>query len=277
MSGYIKLHRSIVENPMWGKEPFSAGQAWVDLLVSANFKDTSIYIRKTKINLTRGQIAWSTITMSKRWKWSRGKVLRFLSELKTEGMIVQEAGHLTTITTICNYSRFQDSNTADSTANDTTGGTADSTTGGTQYKNVKKDKNEKNTTGLDLSALPEGISEQTAKDFIEHRKLLKKPLTQRALNGCMATAAKAPSHGLTPDQVIDEAIIKGWMKPEPEWVAKSIAKDGGNVTPIRKTVDGKPCEYNLQPSGSVLDSQGIVKGWEFGGVFCDNPEYRRQA
>ena len=143
MSGYIKLHRSIVENPMWGKEPFSAGQAWVDLLVSANFKDTSIYIRKTKINLTRGQIAWSTITMSKRWKWSRGKVLRFLSELKTEGMIVQEAGHLTTITTICNYSRFQDSNTADSTANDTTGGTADSTTGGTQYKKVKNVKNEK--------------------------------------------------------------------------------------------------------------------------------------
>jgi len=148
---------------------------------------------------------------------------------------------------------------------------------GATNKNVNKDKNEKNTTGLDLSALPEGISEQTAKDFIEHRKLLKKPLTQRALNGCMATAAKAPSHGLTPDQVIDEAIIKGWMKPEPEWVAKSIAKDGGNVTPIRKTVDGKPCEYNLQPSGSVLDSQGVVKGWVFGGVFCDNPEYRRQA
>lgn len=108
----------------------------------------------------------------------------------------------------------------------------------TTNKNVKKEKNvknEKRAGALDLSNLPDGISEQTAKDFIEHRKLIKKPLTQRALNTCMAIAAKAPGHSLTPEQVIDETITRGWMKPEPEWVANSLSKQQpGNVTQFRR-------------------------------------------
>jgi len=239
MSGYIKLYRGITDNPVWNKDPYSAGQAWIDLLLAANFKEKTIFIRNTAIKVERGQLAWSTVTMAARWKWSRNKVIRFLKTLKSEHMIEQEAGHLTTLTTICNYEKYQGYDTAgdttDDTTDDTANGTADGTADGTQHKKVNKVKKEKNTTGLDLSALPEGISEQTAKDFIEHRKLLKKPLTQRALNLCMTTAAKAPSHGLTPDQVIDETIIKGWMKPEPEWVANSLSKQQpGNVTQFRR-------------------------------------------
>ena len=137
MSGYIKLYRGLTENPLWNKESFSAGQAWIDLLLGANFKDKTIYIRKTKIEVKRGQIAWSMLTMARRWKWSRGKVIRFLKDLESEQMIVQHPGHLTTLITICNYEKYQAFDTADGT----TDGTAGSTTGGTQHKKVNKGKN----------------------------------------------------------------------------------------------------------------------------------------
>ncbi len=160
MSGYIKLYRGITENPLWNKEPFSAGQAWIDLLLAANFKDKTIYIRKHKIEVKRGQIAWSMLTMAKRWKWSRGKVIRFLKDLESEQMVVQHTGHLTTLLSICNYEKYQGYDTADGTTGDTTGGTTDSTTddttGGTQHKKVNKVKKEKNVNkGKNETLLPE--------------------------------------------------------------------------------------------------------------------------
>lgn len=272
MSGYIKIHRALRDNPIWEKEPFSAGQAWVDLLLAANFKDTFTYIRKVKIELKRGQLAWSQVTMAKRWKWSRNRVARFLNDLENEGMIEQQSGQLTTITTICNYGKYQASDTAGEAANEAARGATDGAADGAQDKKVKKEKKEKNTTGgsaLDLSNLPGGISEKLARDFIEHRKSIKKPLTQLALKLCLEAAATAPSHGLTAETVINETIIAGWMKPNPEWVAKRVSSQApaNNVTPMKRK------------DGAVRDENGEVKGWwMFGGTeFVENPDYRRSA
>jgi hypothetical protein len=46
-NGWIKLHRKIVESPDWLSEPFTRGQAWVDLLLIANH--TTGHIRKRGI------------------------------------------------------------------------------------------------------------------------------------------------------------------------------------------------------------------------------------
>lgn len=266
MSGYIKLYRGMTDNPLWTSEPFTAGQAWIDLLLAANFKATTIYVRKVKFRLERGQLAWSQVTMAKRWKWSRNKVARFIKDLEEEGMIEHQGGHLTTVTTICNYSKYQANEAADEASDGAPGEAAD----GAQDKKDKKDKKEKNNTGgsaLDLSDLPDGVTEELARDFIEHRRKLKSPLTQRALNLCMSAAAKAPDHGLTPEQVIDEAIQRGWRKPEAEWAAKSLAKQApaSNVTPMKRK------------DGPVRDENGDIKGWYMFGDFHPNPEYRRAS
>lgn len=108
MSGWIKLHRSIVDHPLWLSEPFTWGQAWTDMLLNANFAAGSFYVRKQEVKLERGQLAWSELTMADRWKWSRGKVRRFLTELEKQGMITQHKTHLTSVVTICNYGDFQD-------------------------------------------------------------------------------------------------------------------------------------------------------------------------
>ncbi|MBL3825132.1 MULTISPECIES: hypothetical protein [unclassified Marinobacter] len=164
MSGYIKLYRGLTENPLWNKEPFSAGQAWIDLLLAANFKDSVIYIRKTKIRIGRGQLAWSQLTMAKRWKWSRNRVARFLKDLEEEGMIEQQTGHLTTITSICNYEKYQAYDTTGEAAGEATGeasdgapsGASDGATGGAQYKKGNKGKKEnKGNKGKSETTLPD--------------------------------------------------------------------------------------------------------------------------
>lgn len=73
MSTWISLHRKIQNNPLWTEEKFSKGQAWVDLLLLADYKT--------------GSIPYGKLFLAKRWKWSRNKVTRYLSYLESEKMI----------------------------------------------------------------------------------------------------------------------------------------------------------------------------------------------
>lgn len=107
--GYIKLWRKLQDNSLWKQEKFTRGQAWIDLILLANHKPSKIMIRGIEISIERGQLAYSELTLAKRWKWSRGKVRRFLSYLsqKTVQQIKQETNNITSIITILNYESYQ--------------------------------------------------------------------------------------------------------------------------------------------------------------------------
>jgi uncharacterized phage protein (TIGR02220 family) len=138
MIGYIKLHRGLCEHSMWLQSKFTEGQAWVDLIMLANHKDGYITVRGIDIEVKRGQVAWSQENLAKRWKWSRGKVIRFCKKLEEKMMLqtVQQKNHLTTLFTIIKYEDYQ--------SNDTTNSTTNSTTNGRQTDTNKNDKNDKN-------------------------------------------------------------------------------------------------------------------------------------
>ena len=106
--GYIKLHRKIEDDELWLTEPFTKSQAWIDLILGANRLPGKVMIRDLSIELDTGQLAWSQLTMCKRWKWSRGKVKRYLNLLqKIERILVQQIGQHSTLLTICNYKKYQ--------------------------------------------------------------------------------------------------------------------------------------------------------------------------
>lgn len=140
-NGWIKLHRQLFESSLWLEEPFTKSQAWIDLFANANHKDNSFWVRGIEIPVKRGQIGWSEVTMAKRWKWSRGKVRRFLFYLETKQQIVQQKiDKITSIITIINYNKYQND-----TSKETTDGQQ---TDNRRYtnKNDKNVKNEKNTS-----------------------------------------------------------------------------------------------------------------------------------
>ena len=92
---------------MWYSEPLTRAQAWIDLVLNANHEDGTFWVRGIEVLIKRGQIGWSEITMSKKWRWSRNKTRSFLFWLKNHHQIEQQKNSVTSITTIVNYDKYQ--------------------------------------------------------------------------------------------------------------------------------------------------------------------------
>lgn len=154
--GWIKIHRNITENPMYFSEPFTRMQAWIDLLLVANYRDSVIYVRGNKVDVKRGQIAKSQDFFATRWKWSRGKVIRFLDELQKCGQIVQQKSNVITLISVVNYEYYQQDGTTDEPQTDSrqyNKRTTDSTTDEPQIvqpneRRIKKNKEDNKETSL---------------------------------------------------------------------------------------------------------------------------------
>lgn len=113
--GYVKLHRKVTKNIFWYCEPFSKGQAWVDLLLKASHKESKVYFRDEIIEVLRGEIITSELKLAEQWKWSRTKVRKFLSMLSNEGQITVKKDKRKTTIKLLNYCVYQDFNSKDST------------------------------------------------------------------------------------------------------------------------------------------------------------------
>ena len=105
--GWIKLHRKIRNNPFWYDKPFTKGQAWVDMLLLANYAESSFFKRGVRVDIKRGQLAYSQLALGELWGWSRKKVSCFLKMLEKEHQIVHQVSNVTTIITIVNYEQYQ--------------------------------------------------------------------------------------------------------------------------------------------------------------------------
>lgn len=94
--------------------------------------------------------------------------------------------------------------------------------------NLTKNLTEEKYKKLDLDRLPEGISNQAAKDFIDHRIELKARMTQKAFDLAMNEALKAGCIGITPDEAIHETIMAGWKGIKLDWLKNRIQKSKGD-------------------------------------------------
>jgi len=110
IDGYISLHRKILTNELWHKKPFSYGQAWIDLLLLANFRETTFFKRGIEIRVPRGSLAYSVLALSKRWSWSRPKVDLFLQRLVMRNQILHQKNNITSLISIINYETYQGKN-----------------------------------------------------------------------------------------------------------------------------------------------------------------------
>lgn len=147
----MKLWRKIAKNPIWLQESFTKGQAWVDLFLLANHKDGFITIRGNIITIKRGQVGWSEEKLGERWKWSRGKINRYLRWLETIQQIIRQKSHIISLITVKNYETYQRNNTSNDTSDDTTDGHQTIQQTDTN-KNVKNGNNEKNDKDCEQSS-----------------------------------------------------------------------------------------------------------------------------
>lgn len=106
--GVYGVDRGVWDHPLFKeRRSFSRREAWLWMLSEAVWKPRRVRLTGATITLERGQFAHSIRFMAKAWRWEKTKVERFLSDLKTETMIATDTATGQTITTICNYDRYQ--------------------------------------------------------------------------------------------------------------------------------------------------------------------------
>lgn len=112
---FFYVNRELLHSDRWLAEPFTRGQAWVDLFGLAQHTKGFFRVRGIRVDVERGQLAYSQLSLAKRWRWSRDKVRRYLSELEKYEDIIQQKNEVTTLITILKYDKWQGDNTTTDT------------------------------------------------------------------------------------------------------------------------------------------------------------------
>lgn len=200
--GWIKLDREITEHWLWKeKEPFDRRSAWIDLLLMANHKDFKTLYKGQLVERKRGEVNTSTRYLAERWRWSRGRVNRFLELLEMDEMVTLNSTTDGTTVTIENWGKWQDVLTTDDTTDDTTHSTNDK-----NIKNIKKGKEDI------YSDLPNALRE-VLKDFEAMRKKIGKPLaTPRAKQMLLNKLDKlAGDNTELKVKIVEQSIFNSWQ------------------------------------------------------------------
>ena len=109
--GWVKLLRTIQEHWIWQDRPFTKGQAWIDLVLSANHKNNKFMLGNEIKEVKRGEFITSQRKLSERWGWSRNTIRSFLDLLQDEKMIDVKTTHQLSHLTILNYNGIQENTT----------------------------------------------------------------------------------------------------------------------------------------------------------------------
>jgi hypothetical protein len=108
-AGWIKLFRSLAGHSLWLTDPFSIGQAWVDLLMLANYHDSTSF--RGDVTVKRGQVLTSIYSLGTRWKRDPKTVRRWLLVFERAGMLARASAHGRdggyTLITLLNYETYQ--------------------------------------------------------------------------------------------------------------------------------------------------------------------------
>ena len=109
--GYIYLDRHIQEGWLWEEKPFSKGQAWIDLILLANYEDKKMPYKDKIITCKRGTVNLSVLYLANRWGWDRRTVNKFLKQLQDGGSIKYKPSRYRTTILIINYEFYQNKQT----------------------------------------------------------------------------------------------------------------------------------------------------------------------
>lgn len=112
--GWIRLWRQLQEHWLWlEKRRFSRAEAWIDLLLSASYKEHEVLKGNRVITVKRGQVLTSQVNLAVKWRWARKSVYSFLKLLKRDFMLhietVKGIDKGFTLLTIGNYPKYQGS------------------------------------------------------------------------------------------------------------------------------------------------------------------------
>lgn len=105
MSGYARVHRTLLDHPAFRNDAEAMAFAW--LVLRAAWRPVRVRYKDRALELQRGQLAVSVRDFSAAMDRDRGWTERLIRRLKNERMIATAAGAGVLVITICNYDLYQ--------------------------------------------------------------------------------------------------------------------------------------------------------------------------
>jgi len=207
--GYIQIDRNISNNWIWQKTPFSYGQAWIDLLLLANYKENKRIKNNEIVISNRGEVNLSILYLSNKWGWDRKKTTRFLELLEKDNMVELNKSKNGTTIKIINYNIYQQNQ-------------EDTKQKVGQQKDNKRDNNSSyiNKENKEIN-IKENISKDIQKkyfeslkvnslfnDFLEQRTKLKAVNSERAISALINKLNNYDEN--TQIKMIENSIVNSW-------------------------------------------------------------------
>ncbi|MGW5957088.1 hypothetical protein [Methylorubrum thiocyanatum] len=193
--GVFAVDRGLWSDPDFADEPFSEREAFLWLLSEAAWRPTSVRIGHHRVELDRGQCAFSTRFMAEKWKWSEARVRRYLGRLISAEIVCTRTDKIATHITIRNYNKFQRVSLPD--AEDATHVRRTSDAPETHLRRKEEDRETKETntpTDAIASSAPKGASRQRGTripDGFEHSAEAREVAAAFGLTGAAADEALA--------------------------------------------------------------------------------------
>ena len=216
MNGWIKLHKAIMENWVWS-DPIAL-KAWLDLLLSVNYKDKKAMVGGSLVTIETGQILTSTLKLSERWECSWRKTDALLKSFEEDQMITIKKCKNGKLLTVLNYKLYQSFSEGDCTTESTTDvttvctteSTTDVTTQVTQHKNIKNNKEIKEEKKGPRYFSNDDL-EDTFKEFMKMRNKIKKPMTDRAIDLMIRKLNRMSSDPKQQIKILEQSITHCWQ------------------------------------------------------------------
>lgn len=227
-SGYIKLYRSLLEDPIWTNSTAEQCVILIQLLFFVTWKPKKwdVFGRQFTLNPGQGFVSIRDFSKICGHGVSRQKVRTAFKRFENLGFLTQEPTQKGTLITIVNWRKYQgliDDTNPVINPTLTQGQPNPNPTIKEESKKDKKDKNSKNDKKdknkdifqkiiKEFSAGNEPL-EQAITDWIDMRASLKKPVsTERALRLNLDKLFKL-SDGFQPDMldIVNQSIMNSWQ------------------------------------------------------------------
>ena len=205
-NGWIKLHRKLLDNPVVMKDSDHLA-VWIYLLLNASHTEYPVLFGGKKISVKAGQLIRGRKSIASTLRISESKVRRVLDLFEIDQQIDRQRSNKNSLVSILNWDKYQIfDQQIDQQATNKRPTTDQQATTNKNNKNIKNIKECKEIIYSDVPELNEAIIA-----FIEYRKTIKKPMSDRAITLLLGKLNKMSNSVQEQIEILNQSILNGWQ------------------------------------------------------------------
>ena len=202
-NGWIKLHRKIIDSAVFENPKIL--KLWIWCLCKASHKGYESMVGNQIVALQEGQFIFGRKKASSELKIKESMVYKYIKLLEKLEMINIKSNNKFSIITIEKWAFYQFDNDEEQQQKEQ----QRNNKGTTKEQQRNTNKNVKNVKEIIYSDVPE--LNETIIAFIDYRKSIKKPMSDRAITLLLGKLNKMSNSVQEQIEILNQSILNGWQ------------------------------------------------------------------